>query len=139
MKITVSNKSGLFQVAQTLVDFAKNERFFILNGPMGAGKTTFTKEICKVFGVEDTVSSPTFSIINEYLGENNTIYHFDFYRIKSLTEVYDIGYEDYFYGDGICIVEWAEKVQSLLPESYIEVNIEVLDEDSREFEFKRRA
>lgn len=137
MKITVKNKSDLIQVAQTLVDFAKNERFFIINGPMGSGKTTFTKEICKVFGVEDTVSSPTFSIVNEYLGANHSVYHFDFYRIKSLTEVYDIGYEDYFYGDGICIVEWAEKVQSLLPESYVEVNIKVLDEDAREFEFIR--
>ena len=92
---------------------------------MGAGKTTLIKSICEEMGVEDTVNSPTFAIVNEYGARNGeTIYHFDFYRIKSLEEVYNMGYEEYLYGDAYCFMEWPELVEELLPEECIRVDIE---------------
>jgi tRNA threonylcarbamoyladenosine biosynthesis protein TsaE len=91
---------------------------------MGAGKTTFTKAICECLGVEDVINSPTFAIVNEYRsGTGELIYHFDFYRIKKLEEVYDMGYEDYFYSGALCFIEWPELVEELLPENTIKVTI----------------
>lgn len=126
-------------VAQELLKFSDQGSFFVINGPMGAGKTTFTKSICTALGVTETVSSPTFSIVNEYSGVKGSVYHFDFYRIKSLSEAYDIGYEDYFYGNSICIVEWAEKIEALLPDKYTQVDIEIVNNHTRSFEFKNIA
>jgi tRNA threonylcarbamoyladenosine biosynthesis protein TsaE len=104
---------------------------------MGAGKTTFIKAICEALDVDDVITSPTFAIVNEYtsnkLGE--PIYHFDFYRIKKLDEVYDMGYEDYFYSGALCFIEWPELIEELLPEDAVKVTIGVNDNDERTVSF----
>ncbi|MFC3561262.1 tRNA (adenosine(37)-N6)-threonylcarbamoyltransferase complex ATPase subunit type 1 TsaE [Pedobacter jamesrossensis] len=135
MKIQVNNLDDLPGVADKLLAFAGNQKIFIFDGEMGAGKTTFIKTFCKVLGIDDTVSSPTYSIVNEYKAENESVYHFDFYRIKNIQEAYDLGYEEYFYGGGICLIEWPEKVEELLPEHYIKVEISIVDDSARIFEF----
>ncbi len=135
MKIDVQEVEDLKGIAKALLAFNPKARFYVINGPMGAGKTTFTKALCHKLGVADRVSSPTFSIVNEYLGTNTKIYHFDFYRLKNINEAYDIGYEEYFYGDGICIIEWAEKVAQLLPEEYTQIDITITGPTTRTFKF----
>lgn len=101
-------------------------------GEMGAGKTTLIKEICKSLGVSDITSSPSFSLINEYLiKEDKSIFHFDFYRINHIEEAYDIGYEDYFYSNSLCLIEWPEKIETLLPEDITRVKISILDNEKR--------
>jgi tRNA threonylcarbamoyladenosine biosynthesis protein TsaE len=103
---------------------------------MGAGKTTFTKAICECLGVEDVINSPTFAIVNEYRsGTGELIYHFDFYRIKKLEEVYDMGYEDYFYSGALCFIEWPELVEELLPENTIKVTIKENEDGTRSIIF----
>ena len=106
---------------------------FALYGKMGAGKTTFIKALCQELGVEDVVTSPTFAVINEYRSDiaGELIYHFDFYRIKKLEEVYDMGYEDYFYSGALCFIEWPELVEELLPGNTITVTSEELEDGSR--------
>jgi hydrolase, P-loop family len=100
-------------------------KVFAFYGKMGAGKTTFIKALCETLGVKDVITSPTFSLINEYTdGKGNSIYHFDFYRIKKLEEVYDMGYEDYFYSGNLCLLEWPELIEEILPENVIKVTIE---------------
>lgn len=100
------------------------ERFFAFFGKMGVGKTTLIKELCAVLGVEDNVCSPTFAIVNEYVsGAGEPVYHFDFYRLKTLAEAYDLGYEEYFYSGCYCFTEWTEKIEELLPERYVRVEI----------------
>ncbi|NRF38433.1 tRNA (adenosine(37)-N6)-threonylcarbamoyltransferase complex ATPase subunit type 1 TsaE [Pedobacter foliorum] len=131
MNINVNSLSDLDQAAISLLDFAGAEKIFVFEGDMGAGKTTFIKVLAKALGVKELVSSPTFSIVNEYEAEGNTFYHFDFYRIKNLQEAYDIGYEEYFYSGNTCFIEWPEKVEELLPEHYIKVEIKMLSENER--------
>ena len=99
---------------------------------MGAGKTTFIKALCAQLGVDAEVNSPTFAIVNDYPSPNGSVFHFDYYRIKSLSEAYDIGSEDYFYSGCICLIEWPEKMEALLPEDAIMVRISVLDDGRRE-------
>jgi tRNA threonylcarbamoyladenosine biosynthesis protein TsaE len=127
MNITLNSLLDLEEAAKTLLDFNKQNKIFVFYGEMGAGKTTFIKAICAELGVRNTVSSPTFSIVNEYEGNGQTIYHFDFYRIKTIQEAFDIGYEEYFYSGDICLIEWPEKVQELLPEHYVKVEITTID------------
>ena len=129
MNINVNSLSDLDQAAIALLDFAGTEKIFVFEGDMGAGKTTFIKVIAKALGVKELVSSPTFSIVNEYEGKGNTFYHFDFYRIKNLREAYDIGYEEYFFSGNTCFIEWPEKVEELLPEHYIKREIKLLGEN----------
>lgn len=131
MEIEVKNLAGLDEAAQKVLEFAQNERFFIFEGDMGAGKTTFIKALAKALGVTEVVSSPTFSIVNEYEGKDCIIYHFDFYRLKNLQEAYDIGYEEYFYSGNICLIEWPEKVEELLPEHYVKIEITTAGETER--------
>jgi tRNA threonylcarbamoyladenosine biosynthesis protein TsaE len=131
MNINVNSLSDLDQAAIALLDFAGTEKIFVFEGDMGAGKTTFIKVIAKALGVKELVSSPTFSIVNEYEGKGSTFYHFDFYRIKNLQEAYDIGYEEYFFSGNTCFIEWPEKVEELLPEHYIKVEIKMLSENER--------
>lgn len=103
------------EVAAELLQFASSQKIFCLHGEMGAGKTTFVKELSKTLGVSDEVQSPTFSIVNEYkAASGEPVFHFDFYRLKRLEEAYDIGYEDYVFSGHYCFIEWPEKVESLL-------------------------
>ncbi len=105
----------------------------ILNGEMGAGKTTFMTHLCKAMGVEDAVSSPTFSIVNEYqLPNGDNLYHFDCYRLKDEYEAIDIGFEDYIYSGNYCFIEWASKIPSLIPDEFIEIEILMKDDYLRE-------
>ena len=125
MKIEISNIDQLPAVAEALLGEFSGERFYAFFGKMGVGKTTLIKELCRQLGVEDNVSSPTFAIVNEYSGRvGEPVYHFDFYRLKSLAEAYDIGYEEYFYSGSWCFTEWTEKIEPLLPEHYVRVDIE---------------
>jgi len=137
MEIAVNSLSDLPQVAQQLLDFAANEKVFIFDGDMGAGKTTFIKTFCKVLGIEDVVSSPTYSIVNEYESPGGSVYHFDFYRIKDIQEAYDLGYEEYFYGGGICLIEWPERVAELLPDHLVRVEIAIVNDNRRVFNFSK--
>jgi tRNA threonylcarbamoyladenosine biosynthesis protein TsaE len=112
------------EVAEQLLKLCGTKRVIAFYGHMGAGKTTFIKELCKAAGVIDNVSSPTFSLVNEYhTTDGEKVFHFDFYRIKSLHEAYDIGYEDYLYSGNYCFIEWPEKIEELLPDDVIKVNI----------------
>lgn len=133
--IPINNLNELPLVARKLFDFANGAKFFIFEGEMAAGKTTFIKAFCAILGVVEVVSSPTFSIVNEYESESGLIYHFDFYRLKNLQEAYDIGYEEYFYSGNYCLIEWPSKVEDLLPEKYIKVEIEITGNEKRTFRF----
>ncbi len=128
-KYTIKTLADLDGVASKLIaDFGKN-RVIAFYGEMGVGKTTLIKKICEKLGVKEITSSPTFSIVNEYkTADNNTIYHFDFYRIKTATEVLDLGYEDYFYSRNYCFIEWPEKISNLLPLNAVKVQL-ILDND----------
>ncbi len=124
MKIIVKSESDLLPAARELLKAFPEGRVFAFYGDMGAGKTTFIKAICHSLGVMDIVQSPTFSIINEYkTSTGESIFHFDFYRIKKLEEVFDIGYEDYIYSGDYCFVEWPELIESLLPDDAIRIRI----------------
>ena len=131
MKLKINGLSGLEEAARIILQQAADEQIFIFEGGMGAGKTTLIKALARALGVTELVSSPTFSIVNEYNGNGKVIYHFDFYRIKNLQEAYDIGYEEYFYSGNICLIEWPEKIAELLPEHYLKIEIEVLNENDR--------
>ncbi|KAA6313440.1 tRNA threonylcarbamoyladenosine biosynthesis protein TsaE [termite gut metagenome] len=126
MNIKITSLEQLPNAACRFINEMGNNTVFALYGKMGVGKTTFIKAVCKELGVRETVNSPTFAIVNEYHSEktNKTICHFDFYRIKKLEEVYDMGYEDYFYSGALCFIEWPELVEDLLPESTLRLGME---------------
>ena len=132
MEILVESQEQLPAAAQELLRFAGDKRVFLFEGDMGAGKTTFIKAFCEQLHVEDLVSSPTFSIVNEYQYPGGLVYHFDFYRLKSETEAYDLGYEDYFYSGNYCFIEWPSKIENLWPEGALMVSIRVLNDQKRE-------
>ncbi len=118
------NTNDLPKIAKAIIDTNKNEKVFAFFGKMGSGKTALIKEICKYKKVIDSVTSPTFSLVNEYFTENNDIiYHFDFYRIETKEEVFDFGYEDYIFSGALCLIEWPELIEDLLPENYIKIEI----------------
>lgn len=138
VEIICKDKIELHQVAKSLLETFANDRFFAFFGNMGVGKTTLIKEICAMLGVADNVCSPTFSIINEYVGSDGmSIFHFDFYRLKNIEETYDMGYEEYFYSGNYCFVEWSEKVETLLPDTYIRIDIVEEGNGVRKFMAKR--
>ncbi len=119
-------------LAKQIVDYAGEEKMWLFLGEMGAGKTTLIQNICRVLGVVDTTTSPTFSIVNEYRDRNDeSIYHFDFYRIKDETEAMDIGVEEYFDSGKLCLVEWPEKIPSLIPNQYLSIIISLETQTSR--------
>ena len=124
-------------IAQQIIDSYKDDRIFILEGEMGAGKTTLTKSICKHLGANDNVCSPTFAIVNQYYSEKaGDIFHFDFYRINKEQEAFDIGFEEYLYSGNYCFIEWAEKVSNLLPLHYIIISIKETQDQKREITIK---
>ncbi len=115
MLLNSTSLAQLPHIASEILTYAANTRIFLFYGDMGAGKTTLIKSLCECLGTEGPVTSPTFSIVNEYTGTNNKIFHFDFYRLKNETEALDMGYEEYFYSGAYCFAEWPEKIPNLLP------------------------
>jgi len=130
--IVIKDIDHIREAAREFVEHIGDHRVFAFYGKMGAGKTTFVKAICEELGVEDVITSPTFAIINEYgrLG-GASIFHFDFYRIKKLEEVYDMGYEDYFYSGALCFIEWPELIEEILPDDAVRVSISEQEDGSR--------
>lgn len=123
--INIDGLDGYAQAAAAFIAAMGNKRIFAFYGSMGAGKTTFIKAVCEAMGVEDAINSPTFAIVNEYEdAQCETIYHFDFYRIKNIAEVYNMGYEEYLYSNAYCFIEWPELIEELLPEETVKVTIE---------------
>lgn len=112
-----------FKIGYDMGRKAKSGQVYCLNGDLGTGKTVFTQGFAKGLGVDDSVNSPTFTIVQEYEGKNMPFYHFDVYRIADVWEMEEIGYEDYFYGEGVCLIEWAEQIEEILPENRININI----------------
>ena len=137
MEIKINSLDSIREAARQFIDGIGQHRVFAFYGSMGAGKTTFVKAICEELGVDDVITSPTFAIINEYaldsdlLPDISSVYHFDFYRIKKLEEVYDMGYEDYFYSGALCFIEWPELIEELLPEDAVKVSIKENPDGSR--------
>ena len=135
-RIEIDSLSELERVAEEILSSIGERRVVLLRGGMGAGKTTLVSRIASKLGAEDTVTSPTFALVNQYEGREGTIYHFDFYRINRVEEVFDLGYEEYFYSGELCFVEWPEMVEGLLPEDAMEVRITIGDDDKRIFEIE---
>lgn len=131
--LKITSLDNIEEVAKEFIDLMGDDTIFAFYGKMGAGKTTFIKALCKALGVEDEVNSPTFAIVNEYRSESTAelIYHFDFYRIKKVEEVYDLGYEDYFYSGALCFIEWPELIEELLPEDTKKISIEENNDGER--------
>ncbi len=119
---------------EKILPYLQKYKVVLFNGSMGAGKTTLISTLCKNLGSTDDISSPTFSIVNEYLSNIGKIYHFDFYRIENIEEAFDIGLEEYIYSENYCFIEWAEKIEELLPNSYLIINISILSETERSLE-----
>ena len=141
ISIVIKDIEHIREAAREFIENIGDHRVFAFYGKMGAGKTTFVKAICEELGVEDVITSPTFAIINEYtidhspLNNGQSIYHFDFYRIKKLEEVYDMGYEDYFYSGALCFIEWPELIEEILPDDAVRVSISEQEDGSRVVSF----
>ena len=123
IEIPIPSLDSIDVAAREFVARIGSHRVFAFYGSMGAGKTTFIKAVCEQLGVKDAVTSPTFAIVNEYASDMGPVYHFDFYRIKNLAEAMDLGFEDYAYSGNLCLMEWPELIEELLPENTVSVNI----------------
>ncbi len=135
MLLKIENLDQIQAVAKEFISYIKEKKVFAFYGSMGAGKTTFIKALCEELGSPDIVTSPTFTLVNEYLTESgNVVYHFDFYRIEKKEEAFDFGFEEYLYSGNLCFIEWPEKIESLLPDSAIKVRILVNNNNSRSIE-----
>ncbi|MCD7962498.1 MAG: tRNA (adenosine(37)-N6)-threonylcarbamoyltransferase complex ATPase subunit type 1 TsaE [Rikenellaceae bacterium] len=131
-KIQVKNLDDLPFAAEKLLEKTGSKGVFAFYGEMGAGKTTLIREMCSLLGVRDSVNSPTFAIVNEYRTDyDDVIFHFDFYRIDKPEEAYDFGYDEYIESDALCLIEWPEKIESILPADAIRINIEVNEKGHR--------
>lgn len=141
MEINIQSLDHIHEAARRFVEAMGDNTVFAFYGKMGAGKTTFIKAVCEELGVSDVVTSPTFAIVNEYRSDlgGELIYHFDFYRIKKLEEVYDMGYEDYFYSGAVCLVEWPELIEELLPDNTVKVTIEKVENGARRLTLEELA
>ncbi len=137
MKISIKSLDNIHEAAREFIKNMGTGHVFAFYGKMGAGKTTFIKAVCEELGVEDVITSPTFAIVNDYTSskDDSHIFHFDFYRIKKLEEVYDMGYEDYFYSGSLCFIEWPELIEDILPGDAVKVTITQLEDGSRVVEF----
>jgi tRNA threonylcarbamoyladenosine biosynthesis protein TsaE len=137
ISIQIKDIEHIGEAAREFIEHIGEHRVFAFYGEMGAGKTTFIKAICEELGVEDVITSPTFAIVNEYSLTSHLspltskIYHFDFYRIKKLEEVYDMGFEDYFYSGALCFIEWPELIEEVLPEDAVKVHIKEKEDGTR--------
>ena len=132
MELQIDSLKHIHKTARAFLEATKGQTVFAFYGAMGAGKTSFIKAICEELGVQDVITSPTFAIVNEYaLPDGNAVFHFDFYRINKMEEAYDLGYEEYFYSDQYCFIEWPEKIDSLLPENCTKVHIEEQEDGTR--------
>lgn len=136
MEYTVNNLNELAQIAKEIVEKYPQQRVFVVNGPMGAGKTTLIRMVCLQLQTIDNVASPTFSIVNEYDSPSGSIYHFDFYRLEVEAEALDMGCEEYFYSGNYCFIEWASKIPNLIPENSLVIEIDPLDDTSRIIKLK---
>lgn len=135
--IAIDSLESLDAAAKEFAQVLADSRIVAFYGSMGAGKTTFISALCRYFGVEDDVCSPTFTIVNEYrAADGDSIFHFDFYRIDSLKEAVDIGFEEYLYSGCLCLIEWPEKVEQLLPEETLKVTITATGDESRKIEIE---
>lgn len=132
--IAVFDLDSIDAAAANLINTFPEARIFAFYGDMGSGKTTFIKSVCRSMGVGQFVTSPTFALVNEYrdIGGKLSFFHFDFYRIEKVDEVLDMGYEDYFYSESFCFIEWPEKVAALLPDNTLKISIDVLDNGNRQ-------
>ena len=131
-EITVSGLGDLPEAAEEILGALDGRNVIAFFGTMGAGKTTLIREICDQLGSEDVVTSPTFALVNRYNSANGRpIFHFDFYRIERPEEAFDMGYEEYFYSDGLCLVEWSERIEELLPDDVMKVEIAVVGATKR--------
>ena len=135
-RIEIDSLSELPRVAEAVIEALDGRSVVLLRGGMGAGKTTLVSRIASLLGAEDTVTSPTFALVNQYEGQQCRIYHFDFYRIDSIEEVFDLGYEEYFYSGDLCLVEWPEKIEPLIPDDAMVVRITAGDDEQRIFEIE---
>lgn len=135
-RLEIDSLSDLKYVAQEVVESLDGRTVVLLRGEMGAGKTTLISRIAAYLGAEDVVTSPTFALVNQYEGRERRIFHFDFYRIEEIEEVFDLGYEEYFYSGDLCFVEWPEKIEPLLPDDAMTVRITVGDDEHRIFEIE---
>lgn len=135
MQIVVESLAQLPDVATKIIQWMGRNRVCLFYGDMGAGKTTLIKSICAALGVEDNVSSPTFSIVNEYHTPHGPVYHFDFYRLQNEQEAFDMGYEEYFYSGAYCFVEWPERISNLLPEDSCKIHIAFMSQSKRRISF----
>lgn len=130
LKFIIRKEEELCDIAKVILE-KYNSKIFLFYGEMGVGKTSFIKKFCKELGVSDVVSSPTFSIVNQYSNVNDDIiYHFDLYRTEKQDEVFDIGYEEYLFSSSYCFIEWPEKLEDLLPTNYLKINMK-LDDNNR--------
>ena len=137
MIFEIQSIENIAETAKAFIEATKGKKIFAFYGGMGSGKTTFIKAVCEQLGIKDIINSPTFAIINEYtLPDEESVFHFDFYRIKKTEEAFDLGYEEYFYGGHICFIEWPEMIETLLPEDCTRVYIEVQPDGKRIIKIK---
>lgn len=140
MKIVIPDKGRLPEAARHFLGLTADHRLFAFYGQMGSGKTTFIKALCRELGVTDTVTSPTFTLVNEYRRPGTSpVYHFDFYRIKKPSEALDFGIEEYFDSGSVCFMEWPELIEPLLPEETLRIHISVLEDGTRVIEERTSA
>ena len=135
MKYISNSEKDTYKLAKMFEEKLHGGEVVVLNGDLGAGKTTFTKGLCKALGVTENVTSPTFTLMNIYKSGRLNLYHFDMYRIEDESEALELGLDEFFNSNGVCVIEWAENIRNMIPKNHITINITKLGENSREFEF----